>query len=153
MHLCSCNLGPLIKMNGTWAVLIEDLGLRFLSAITSWRPMLEAHLLLCCSCTAGTSTLSGAAEDMITKLNNSPLMQMKPTETSFVKRAVYKGIIMTAPCSLRIIFNQFFFFFLNILCQWNLRACILQESKARCDSGLSPHRHRSSSTSCQVTSW
>lgn len=59
-------------MNATQSVLIEDVALRFLSAITSGRPKLEAHQLLCFAFTSGTSTLAEDAEDMITKLNNPP---------------------------------------------------------------------------------
>lgn len=70
MHPCSCKLGPLIKINGAWSVLVEDL--RFLSAITSCRPKPEEHLLLRFVCTAGTSTLTEDAGDMITKFNNPP---------------------------------------------------------------------------------
>jgi len=54
-------------------VLVEDLlALTFLSAITSWRPKLEAHLLLGFVCAASTSTLTKDAEDLVTKLNNPP---------------------------------------------------------------------------------
>lgn len=47
---------------------------------------------------------------------------------------------MTAPCSLRILFNHSLKKNQPVICQWNLKAWLFQESKARFDAGPSPHR-------------